>query len=81
MLIRISRDGKGAGLDDIFVERLWRTIKYEDIYLRVNGTASEVKKGLNRYISFYNNRRPHSSLHGQAPDQVYFAVLLQGQVA
>lgn len=79
--IQISMDGKGAWRDNIFVERLWRTIKYEDIYLRAYGTASEVRTGLNRYISFYNNRRPHSSLNRQTPDQVYFDGLQQEQVA
>jgi len=57
--IRISMDGKGSWRDNIFVERLRRTIKYEDIYLRAYATVSEVRKGLNRYISFYNCRRPH----------------------
>ncbi len=79
--IRISMDGKGAWRDNIFVERLWRTIKYEDIYLRAYASVSEVRKGLNRYISFYNSRRPHSSLNRQTPDQVYFAGLQQEQVA
>ena len=74
-------DGKGAWRDNIFVEQLWRTVKYEDIYLRAYGTVSEVRKGLKRYIRFYNNRRPHSSLSGQTPDQVYFAGLEQTQVA
>jgi len=79
--IRISMDCKGAWRDNIFVERLWRTIKYEDIYLRAYGTISEVGKGLNRYISFYNSRRPHSSRKEQTPDQVYFDGLEQTQVA
>ena len=70
--IKISMDGKGSWRDNVFIERLWRSVKYEDIYLRAYSSVSEVKDGLNRYFNFYNNRRPHSSLDGQTPDQVYF---------
>jgi len=63
--IRISMDGKGSWRDNIFIERLWRSVKYEDIYLRAYGSVSEVKAGLNKYFNFYNNRRPHSSLDGK----------------
>jgi putative transposase len=70
--IRISMDGKGSWRDNVFVERLWRSVKYEDIYLRAYDSVSAVRTGLNRYFNFYNSRRPHSSLDGQTPDQVYF---------
>ena len=70
--IAISMDGKGAWRDNIFVERLWRTIKYEEVYLRAYRSVSEARRGLARYLAFYNRRRPHSSLGGQTPDQAYF---------
>jgi len=70
--IRISMDGKGSWRDNVFVERLWRSVKYEDIYLRAYDSVSAVRTGLNRYFNFYNRRRPHSSLDGLTPDQVYF---------
>ncbi len=79
--IRISMDGKGSWRDNVFVERLWRSVKYEDIYLRAYESATAVKAGLKRYFRFYNNRRPHSSLDGQTPDQVYFSMLSQTQAA
>jgi len=77
--IRISMDGKGAWRDNVFVERLWRSVKYEDIYLRAYESTAAVRTGLNRYFNFYNGRRPHSSLDGQTPDQVYFKMLSQAQ--
>lgn len=70
--IKISMDGKGAWRDNVFVERLWRTIKYEEVYLRAYASASEARTSIGRYISFYNGRRPHSSLDGITPDQAYF---------
>ena len=70
--IRISMDGKGAWRDNVFVERLWRTIKYEEVYLRAYASVSEARAGIGRYIGFYNSRRPHSSLDGITPDQAYF---------
>ena len=79
--IRISMDGKGSWRDNIFIERLWRSVKYEDIYLRAYDSASAVRAGLNRYFNFYNSRRPHSSLDGQTPDQVYFNALPQTKAA
>ena len=69
--IAISMDGKGAWRDHVFVERLWRTIKYEEVYLRAYRSVSEARRGLGRYLAFYNRRRPHSSLGGQTPDQAY----------
>jgi len=79
--IRISMDGKGSWRDNVFIERLWRSVKYEDIYLRAYDSVSEVKTGLSRYFNFYNSRRPHSSLDGKTPDQVYFNSLPQVKAA
>ena len=73
--IRISMDGKGAWRDNVFVERLWRTIKYEEVYLRAYASVSEARASIGRYLGFYNSRRPHSSLDGKTPDQVYFNTL------
>jgi putative transposase len=73
--IKISMDGKGAWRDNVFVERLWRSVKYEEVYLHAYDTASAAKTGLDRYFRFYNNRRPHSSLDRQTPDQFYFESL------
>jgi putative transposase len=69
--IRISMDGKGAWRDNVFVERLWRTIKYEEVYLRAYDSVSAAREGIGRYLELYNRRRPHSSLDGQTPDQAY----------
>ena len=74
-------EGKGSWRDNVFVERLWRTVKYEDIYLKAYDLVSAVRSGLNRYFNIYNSRRPHSSLDGKNPDQVYFNALPQTQVA
>jgi putative transposase len=73
--IKISMDGKGAWRDNVFVERLWRTIKYEEVYLRAYSNVPEARASLGRYIGFYNGRRPHSSLDGKTPDQAYFNLL------
>ncbi|WP_439530985.1 transposase, partial [Pannonibacter sp.] len=70
--IKISMDGKGAWRDNVFIERLWRTIKYEEVYLSAYASVSEARTGIGRYLSFYNSRRPHSSLDGKTPDQAYF---------
>jgi putative transposase len=58
--------------DNVFVERFWRTLKYEEVYLRAYDSASAAKAGIGRYISFYNSMRPHSSLDDRTPDAVYF---------
>ncbi|RAK09499.1 putative transposase, partial [Salipiger aestuarii] len=79
--IKISMDGKGAWRDNVFVERLWRTIKYEEVYLRAYASVSEARVGIGRYLSFYNTRRPHSSLDGRPPDQAYFKQPMPGAVA
>ena len=70
--IRISMDGKGRWRDNVFVERLWRSIKYEEVYLHAYDSVAEARASLGRYIDFYNSTRPHSSLKAQTPDQVYF---------
>ena len=79
--IAISMDGKGAWRDNVFVERLWRSIKYEEVYLRAYDTVSEARASIGRYLSFYNGRRPHSSLDRQTPDQAYFTRLPQSAAA
>jgi putative transposase len=70
--ISVSMDGKGRWIDNVFVERLWRSVKYEDIYLHAYETPREVKAALTRYFSFYNASRPHQSLEYQTPDELYF---------
>jgi transposase InsO family protein len=66
---------KSAWRDNVFVERLWRSVKYEEVYLRVYDTVSEARASIGRYLGFYNGRRPHSSLDGITPDQAYFTPL------
>jgi putative transposase len=73
--IAISMDGKGAWRDNVFVERLWRSVKYEEVYLRAYDSVGEARTSLGRYLDFYNARRPHSSLDGATPDQAYFTPL------
>jgi putative transposase len=73
--IAISMDGKGAWRDNVFVERLWRSVKYEEVYLRAYDSVSEARNSIGRYLDFYNGRRPHSSLDGTTPDQAYFTAL------
>ena len=73
--IAISMDGKGAWRDNVFVERLWRSVKYEEVYLRAYDSVSEARTSIGRYFNFYNGRRPHSSLDGMTPDQAYFTPL------
>jgi putative transposase len=70
--IRISMDGRGAWRDNVFVERLWRSVKYEEVYLRAYDTVTEARSRIARYLEFYNARRPHSSLDGVTPDHAYF---------
>jgi putative transposase len=74
--IAISMDGKGSWRDNVFVERLWRTVKYEEVYLRAYETVSDARASIGRYLGFYNGRRPHSSLDRKTPDQAYFNKLL-----
>ena len=70
--IRISMDGKGCWRDNSFVERLWRSLKYEEVYLHAYDSVSEATAGLGRYLTLYNTRRPHSSLDDRTPDEAYF---------
>ncbi len=70
--IAISMDGKGCWRDNVFVERLWKTIKYEEVYLHAYDTVSAAKDSITRYVSFYNSRRPHAALDRQTPDAAYF---------
>lgn len=79
--VQISMDGKGRWVDNVFVERLWRSVKYEDVYLRAYETPAMLRAGLTRYFQFYNTERRHQTLNRQTPDAVYFADLKARQVA
>ena len=79
--IEISMDGKGAWRDNVVVERLWRSVKYEEVYLKAYDSVPEARTSLGLYFDFYNNRRPHSSFAGRTPDQVYFDTLPQEMAA
>ncbi|GAB6051810.1 hypothetical protein JCM17960_31480 [Magnetospira thiophila] len=70
--IALSMDGKGAWRDNVFVERLWRSVKYEEVYLRAYDSVGEARTSLGRYFDFYNGKRPHSSLGRVPPDRIYF---------
>jgi putative transposase len=72
--IQFSMDGKGAWRDNLFVERLWKTVKYEEVYLHAYDSVAEAHRGLARYFTFYTGGRPHSALAGQTPDMVYYGV-------
>ena len=69
--IAISMDGKGSWKDNVFVERLWKSVKYEEVYLRAYDSVPDARAGLGRYFEFYNGRRPHSSLGGMTPEECY----------
>jgi len=73
--IRISMDGKGRCLDNVFIERLWRSLKYEEVYLKAYDTVAEAKAGIGTWMRFYNTRRRHQGLANQIPDSVYFSGL------
>ena len=75
--IAISMDGRGAWRDNVFIERLWRSVKYEEVYLRAYASVADARASIGRYLGFYNSRRPHSSLDRQTPDQAYFNRLPQ----
>ena len=75
--IAISMDGRGAWRDNVFVERLWRSVKYEEVYLRAYDGVAEARASIGRYLGFFNGRRPHSSLGGRTPDQAYLDGLPQ----
>jgi putative transposase len=79
--VKISMDGRGRWLDNVFVERLWRSVKYEDVYLRAYGSIADARRGLGAYFEFYNHRRRHQSLDRRTPDDVYWTTLPRRQVA
>jgi putative transposase len=70
--VRVSMDGRGCWRDNVFVERLWRSIKYEEVYLHGYESVTAAREGIDRYVGFYNARRPHRALDGATPDTVYF---------
>jgi putative transposase len=73
--IAVSMDGKGSWRDNVFVERFWRTLKYEEVYLKAYESVAEARSSIGRYLEFYNGRRPHSALDRRTPDQAYYASL------
>jgi putative transposase len=73
--VQISMDGRGAWRDNVFVERLWKSVKYEEVYLHAYDSVAQARTGLTRYFDFYNSARPHSSLDKKTPDEFYFATL------
>ena len=75
--IAISMDGKGSWRDNVFVERLWRSVKYEEVYLRAYNSVAETRISISQYLNFYNRKRPHSSLDARTPDRAYFDHLPQ----
>jgi putative transposase len=79
--ISISMDGKGRWMDNVFIERLWKSVKYEDIYLKAYGSMKELKKGLADYFQFYNEKRWHNTFDRKTPAMVYCESLPQGQAA
>ena len=70
--VKISMDGRGRAMDNVMVERLWRTVKYEDIYLRDYADGAELRSGLGRYFRFYNTERPHQGLQKRTPAEAHF---------
>ncbi|OPZ96310.1 MAG: hypothetical protein BWY70_01793 [Bacteroidetes bacterium ADurb.Bin408] len=74
-------DGKGRWMDNVFIERLWKSVKYEDIYLKAYASMVEVKNGLATYFKFYNAKRWHNSFDRKTPNMVYFGTLPQKQAA
>jgi putative transposase len=79
--IQISMDGKGSWRDNVFVERLWRSVKYEEVYLHAYDSVAQARASLGRYLNFYNSKRPHSSLGASTPDQAYFTPAPQKMAA
>jgi putative transposase len=79
--IAISMDGKGCWRDNVFIERLWKSVKYEQVYLHAYDSVSAAKAGLGAYFAFYNAHRPHQSLDGKTPDAIYFAGAPEARIA
>ena len=79
--IKISMDGRGRWMDNVFIERLWKSVKYEDVYLKAYRSITEVRHGLREYFEFYNTKRRHQSLDRRTPDDVYWSTLPQMQAA
>ena len=77
--IDISMDGKGSWRDNVFVERLWRSLKYEEVYLKAYGSAASAKESIGERIGFYNERMPHQGLDMETPDQVYYGLGVAGK--
>ena len=73
--IQISMDGKGCWRDNVFIARLWKSVKYEEVYLRAYDAVSHTRQSIGRYLQFYNGRRPHTALDRKTPDHVYFPSL------
>lgn len=76
--IRISMDGKGRALDNVYIERFWRTLKYEDIYIKDYSSMAELKEGIKKYVMFYNSERFHQSLDYETPDEIYWSKFKPG---
>ena len=79
--VKISMDGKGRWMDNVFIERLWRSVKYEEVYLKAYGSMAEARQGLRTYFEFYNGRRRHQSLGRRTPTAVYWATLAHEMAA
>jgi putative transposase len=79
--IAISMDGKGSWRDNVFVERIWKSAKYEEVYLKAYASVGEARSSIGRYLDFYNRERPHSSLDRRTPDEAYFDYLPQRAAA
>jgi putative transposase len=79
--IAISMDGKGAWRDNVFVERIWRSVKYEEVYLRAYNSVAEARASIGRYLDFYNSKRPHARLDARTPDRTYLDHLPQAAAA
>jgi putative transposase len=74
-------DGKGRWMDNVFIERLWHSVKYEEIYLKAYNNAKETQQGLHTYFTFYNQKRKHQSLGRRTPDELYYSGVTRSQVA
>lgn len=79
--VAISMDGVGRAIDNVFIERLWRTVKYDHVYLNPANNGNELRQGLNVFLNYYNQERPHSSLEDLTPDEVYYQSKLQQRAA